>query len=173
MDSTKPQGSINGQEERDLLFARLFGIMAVIQSGLVVRTTPLASSASSSNLPSSLESYEQLLTSLVGLGEQKTWLRESAWFAISLLVNALHESDVLWKEEAVTSTMELLFVKNVVWSTEKVALALKLQDLYPKREWKTFLAPTFKNSDLLSTGNLPTIARILKVCGCLVRQASN
>ena len=155
---------MSGQEERDILFARLFGIMSVIQSGLVVRTGPLPTSASSAALASTLQSYENIIVQLLDLGNQKSWLRESAWFVISLAVNALYESDVSWKENAVEKTLQHLFIDNKIWSTEKIALALKLQDLYPGRDWKSLLSPTFKMSDLFSTGNLMIIARILKVC---------
>ena len=155
---------MSGQEERDILFARLFGTMSVIQSGLAVRTIPLPTSASSASLASNLESYEHIVIQLLDLGHRKSWLRESAWFAISLAANALYESDVSWKEDAVEKTLQHLFIENKIWSTEKVALALKLQDLYPGRDWKTLLSPVFKMPDLFSTGNLMIIARILKVC---------
>lgn len=159
---------MSGQEERDILFARLFGTMSVIQSGLAVRTRPLPTSASSATLASTLGSYEHIITQLIGLGEQKSWLRESAWFAISLAIDALHGSDVSWKEDAVEKTCQHLFIENKIWSTEKIALALKLQDLYPGCDWKTLLSPIFKTSDLFSAGNLMIIARILKVCPLIV-----
>ena len=155
---------MSGQEERDVLFARLFGTMSVIQSGLAVRTGTLPTSASSAALASTLQSYEHIVVQLLDLGDRKSWLRESAWFVISLAVDALHESDVSWKENAVEKTLQHLFIENKIWSTEKIALALKLQDLYPGRDWKTLLSPTFKMSDLFSAGNLMIIARILKVC---------
>ncbi|KAF9477373.1 hypothetical protein BDN70DRAFT_914180 [Pholiota conissans] len=162
IESTKHLGSMTGQEERDVLFGQLFGIMSVVQSGLVVRTKPLATSASSSTAASSAESFVQIITRLVELGEKKSWLRESAWFTISLATDALHRSDAQWKAEALDHTLELLFQINAVWSTEKVAVALKLQDQYPQRDWRTLLTPTFKTSDLLNSGNLATISRILK-----------
>jgi DNA polymerase phi len=155
---------MSGQEDRDVLFARLFGTMSVIQSGLAVRTGALPTSAASQTLTSTVESYEHIIIQLLDLGDQKSWLRESAWFAISLAVDTLYESDVSWKEDAVEKTLHHLFMENKIWSTEKFALALKLQDLYPGRDWKTLLSPIFKMSDLFSTGNLTTIARILKVC---------
>jgi DNA polymerase phi len=154
---------MKGQEERDVLFARLFGISSVIQSGLVVRAEPLPSSASSETAASSLECYEQIITSLLSLGDQKSWLRESAWFTIGLALDALHRSDVVWKEKAVEKTFDVLFTKHSFWSTEKLALTLKLQDFFPSRDWKSHLSPVFKKTNILSTGNLATVAKILKV----------
>lgn len=81
-----------------------------------------------------------------------------------LAIDALYSSDVPWKGDAVEATIEAIFVENKGWSPEKIALAVKLQGLYPKRDWKKDLSPLFKNPDLLSNTNLVTLARILKVC---------
>lgn len=160
VDGTKTQGSMTGAEERDVLFARLFGLTAVIKSGLIVRTSALAKSAAPA---SALSSYEETVIGLVALGETKSWLRESAWWTIALAIDALVESDVSWKGDAINSTLHQLFVENKPWSPEKVALALKLQNLYPARDWKQLLSPSFKNPDLLSAANLQVVARIVKV----------
>ncbi|KAF8831365.1 hypothetical protein HHX47_DHR1000710 [Lentinula edodes] len=150
MDATKSQGSMTGQEERDVLFARLFGMTAIIQSGLIVRTKPLPTSQSSATLASSFEGYEQVLTELLALGEKKSWLRESAWWAISLAADSLKATEVPWKDEAVHATAQHLFVENKIWSPEKIALALKLQSAFEEFNWRPLFSPTFKNPDLLS-----------------------
>ncbi|KAJ3880960.1 DNA polymerase phi-domain-containing protein [Lentinula edodes] len=162
MDATKSQGSMTGQEERDVLFARLFGMTAIIQSGLIVRTKPLPTSQSSATLASSFEGYEQVLTELLVLGEKKSWLRESAWWAISLAADSLKAAEVPWKDEAVHATVQHLFVGNKIWSPEKIALALKLQSAFEEFNWRPLFSPTFKNPDLLSNVNLQTLALILK-----------
>jgi len=163
LDSSKTQGSMTGQEERDMLFARLFGLTSVIQSGLLVRQRPLPTSASTSALASNLAGYKETLSQLLLLGEKKSWLRESAWWTMCLALDVLHASDVSWKEEAVEATVESVFVNPKLWTPEKVALALKLQAWYPERDWRDHLSPTFKNLGMLSTGNLTGLARILKV----------
>ncbi|KAF8061577.1 DNA polymerase phi-domain-containing protein [Lyophyllum atratum] len=148
-DGTKTQGSMTGQEERDVLFARLFGLTSVIQSGLLVRAGSLTASASSGADISTLSSYEETIKELLALGEKKSWLRESAWWTITLAVDALQDSEVPWKKDAVEATLQQLFVENQNWSPEKVALALKLQTLYPDRDWRKLFLPSFKNPDLL------------------------
>ncbi|KAF9069832.1 DNA polymerase phi-domain-containing protein [Rhodocollybia butyracea] len=162
MDATKSQGSMTGQEERDVLFARLFGMTAIIQSGLLVRTKPLPTSQSSATSASSLAGYEQILTELLVLGEKKTWLRESAWWTIGLAVDSLRAAEVTWKAEAVNATVQHLLVENKVWSPEKIALTLKLHNSFEGLNWRTLVSPTFKNPDLLSNTNLQTVALILK-----------
>lgn len=161
IDATKAQGSTTGQEERDILFARLFGFTAVVQSGLIVRTKPLPTSASSTTLPSNLSSYQELVAQLLDLGDKKSWLRESVWWTFGLAIKTLSTSDVSWKNDAVQFTIST--VLSTSWSPEKIAAVVKLQELYPHHDWKTSLSPVFKNPDLLSTGNMPALARILKV----------
>lgn len=155
---------MTGQEERDVLFARLFGLTAVIQSGLLVRDTPLRTSPSSSTFSSSLPTYEDVLGHLISLGEKKSWLRESAWWTIGLAVDALAKSQVSWKEEGIEVTIKLVLTENKIWTPEKIALVLKLQNLHSSLDWRKLVSPTFKNPDLLSTANLPTLAKIIKVC---------
>lgn len=164
VDSAKKQGSMNGQEERDVLFARLFGIAAVVRSGLLVRQKPLPST--SSNAPvSSLEAYESVLTYLLEIGEAKSWLRESAWWTIGLAIDAVQSSSVPWKAEALASTIKILYSKDEdsFWTPEKVAITLKLQPLTPNHDWDTSLAPVFKGQNIFAPNNLLSLGRILKV----------
>lgn len=153
---------MTGQEERDILFARLFGLTAVIQSGLLVRLAPLPSSASSCNNASSLAGYKEVLSQLIALGEKKSFLRESAWWTMGLAIDTLNSSDVAWKKGAVEFTARSVLVDHTVWTPEKVAITLKFQSAHPKRDW-SILSPTFKNTELLSSANLQMLARILKV----------
>lgn len=155
---------MTGQEERDVLFARLFGLTSIIQSGLLLRDATLPSSSTAA---SDLSSYKEVITQLSALGEKKSWLRESVWWSISLAVDTLTSSDVSWKDDALDATITAIYSESKSWTPEKVALTLKLQSFYPSRDWKKVLSPTFKNPDLLSTGNLTIIARILKVPGVL------
>ncbi|KAJ6455722.1 DNA polymerase phi-domain-containing protein [Mycena sanguinolenta] len=162
VDATKSQGSMTGQEERDVIFARLFGLTAIIQSGLIVRTKPLPSSASSQTSASSLASFQEAISNLVVLGDKKSWLRESAWWSLGLAIDALNASDVPWRDPAFDATVECVFSENAAWSPEKVAITLKLQNIQPDRDWRKFLCPTFKSPDLLANANLQNLARILK-----------
>ncbi|KAI1788483.1 DNA polymerase phi-domain-containing protein [Ganoderma leucocontextum] len=159
LDSSKTQGSMTGQEERDVFFARLFGLTSVIQSGLLLRDTTLPSS---STVASDAASFKEVLDQLLELGEKKSWLRESVWCSICFAVDALSASDVSWKDDALDATVAAVYSDAKTWTPEKLALTLKLQAACESRDWKKLLSPTFKNPDLLSTGNLGAIARILK-----------
>lgn len=154
---------MTGQEERDALFARLFGLTAIIQSGLLVRDTPLASSGSSAPAASDLNSCLDVVSQLVALGEKKAWLRESAWWTLKLAIEAIGSSDVSWKEDTLKSIFGTLFSDNKSWTPEKVALIPLMQTLYPRADWNKVLSPTFKQGELLHPTNYHTLARILKV----------
>ncbi|TFK46446.1 hypothetical protein OE88DRAFT_1667862 [Heliocybe sulcata] len=159
MDCSKTQGSMSGQEERDMLFARLFGLTAVIKSGLIVRSAPLPSS---STVAATLTSYLEVVKQLIALGEKKSWLRESTWWTLELALDVLIQSEVEWKEEGVGKTMEVIYEDEKTWSPEKIAVTVMLQERYPQRDWRKYLAPTFKNPRILNTANLATLAKLLK-----------
>lgn len=163
LDASRTQGSATGQEERDVLFARLFGLTSVIQSGLITRDTSLSSSASSSTTASDAASFAMVVSQLLHLSDSKSWLRESAWWSLGLAVDRLCSANVPWKEEALEFLIDTLYVKNKLWTPEKVALTVKLQQLSPFANWKKLLSPTLKHPDVLSSGNFGTLARILKV----------
>ncbi|KAF9653857.1 hypothetical protein BDM02DRAFT_3265026 [Thelephora ganbajun] len=159
LDTSKTQGSMSGQEERDNLFARLFGITSIIHSGLIARNGTLPTSSTPT---SSVESYELVLTTLVALGEKKSWLRESAWWALASAIETLAKSDVEWKEQGVGTAFDIIYISGSSWTPEKLALTLRLQALFPERDWNLVLSPVFKSTDILATQNLKVITKILK-----------
>ncbi|TDL27573.1 hypothetical protein BD410DRAFT_762651 [Rickenella mellea] len=157
--SCEPSGSMTGQEERDVLFARLFGLSVIIQSGLLVRKKPMPMSSA---IPSSLACFQTIVTDLLALGEKKSWLKESSWRTLINAVESVYSSEIKWREDAVRYVEQRLFVEDKSWSPEKVALALKLTTLYPSKEWKGLFSPPFKQPDILNSSNLVALARILK-----------
>ncbi|KAI0340127.1 hypothetical protein BDW22DRAFT_1486396 [Trametopsis cervina] len=169
LDSSLSHGSMSGQEERDVLFARLFGLTAVIRSGLLVRTTPLSPSPRSpaQQPAATLASFQALFDGLAALGARKAYLREGASWALGLAVDALGAADVPWKQEAADWTVSALYDAEDAraWTPEKVALTVRLQRAFPKRKWRETLAPTFKHAPLLHTSNYAALARIMKDLG--------
>lgn len=152
---------MTGQEERDVLFARLFGFMSIIQSGLLVR---IGSSSNSAPVEmSTLSNYTDILSQLITLGEKKSWLRESVWHTILTAIDVLHSSKVTWKSDAVETTCQQIFVEYKFWTPEKITVALKMKSLYPEKNWTKIFSPTFKNGDPVAAANLQTLARIVKV----------
>ncbi|ORY24385.1 DNA polymerase phi-domain-containing protein [Naematelia encephala] len=141
--------SMKGSDERDMLFARLFGLTAIIQSGALF-------SASARPVD-----FDNVVDHLLMLGQYKAWLRESAWWAVVGVTERLLDSQVAWKDEAIERLLETVFADKV-WSQEKVGLALALERRRPDLDWKTLYAPTFKHTPLLANANLVTLAKVLK-----------
>ena len=162
-----------------MLFARLFGLTAIIHSGLLLRThPPLPRSASAPSTPASCAAVLGALRALAGA---KSWLTEPAYWAIGRAMDylaAAAEEDVPWREEAVHNLVEEVFGEapsadggalngESMWIPEKISLALRAQRLWPGREheWRRLWSPTIKHADVLHPANLMMLARILRVRG--------
>lgn len=125
--STQTNKTLKGTEQRDLLFARLFGLMSVIDSGLLAQSS------------TTLEDFKTTLGELWTLGEKKSWLRESAWWAtirgLKELINRQADEAPEWREEAIKAVVMRVFGNEgkgaLAWTQEKVALALMLQSHRP------------------------------------------
>lgn len=159
MSSSEITGSLTGQEERDMMFARLFGLTSIVQSGLIVResTLPHASGAASS-----LHDYRRLVEEIHALGERKSWFRESCWWTILETVSCVIQSAASFKTSALDWTFNLLFVQNTDWMPEKVGLWLKFHFVWTDIS-QAPLKQVFKGKHPLLVENLPTLAKILKV----------
>ena len=163
LESSQLGHSLRGQEERDFLFSRLFGIHAVIASGLIFAAS------------SSLHDWQVAIEETVYLGERKAWLRESAGWVVQLATRELlakTTEQVAWREHGLKAVVRALFVNKPdpsssapnEWTPEKLAMAVVLQETDVEADWATFTAPTFASPKLLSSAaNIPAIARILKV----------
>ncbi|KAI9446728.1 DNA polymerase phi-domain-containing protein [Lactarius indigo] len=179
LDASRTTGNQTGQEERDLLFARLFGLASIVHSGLLIRTHP--SLPQSHSAPSTPESCEAVLNALCTLACAKSWLAEAAYWVVGsalVLLAAARDEDVPWREKVVLALLEEEFGEassveeraaksGVVWTPEKIALALRAQRLWPEREheWRWIWAPTFKRGNIFHRANLVTLARILRETG--------
>ncbi|QRW27168.1 DNA polymerase phi subunit [Rhizoctonia solani] len=144
LEASAISNSMKGQEVRDTLFARLFGLTAVIQSGLLFRTSRLTTSPSAPEelgLPaSSLVAYQTTVTELFNLGEKKSWLRESSWWSIDLALRSLHSSQGLeWKDQAIQWTIETIYRGDQAkeWTPEKLGLTVTFKILLPINHGKT------------------------------------
>ena len=185
LDTTRMSSNQSGQEVRDLLFARLFGLNAIIHSGLLLRTRPpLPRSASA---PSTSESCAAVIDALLALARAKSWLAEAAYWAIGRVMDLLAaaaEEDVPWRDEAVRNLFEAVFGEDCssesgtrksggIWTPEKIALGLRAQRLWPESEpeRRRLWAPTLKHGNILHPANLATLAKILKVCGLVLWMA--
>jgi DNA polymerase phi len=150
---------MSGQEQRDMYFARLFGLTSIIQSGLLFRQDPPAYSSSPA---SSLEDFQKVLEELITLGEKKSWFRESCWWSVALALDVLFASLAPWKSQASNWALDALFPSGCEWTIERAGIWIKYhQNWGQKASGK--LAPKLKTSHPLATANLPMLARVLRV----------
>jgi DNA polymerase phi len=119
--SSQTSKSNKGQENRDFLFARLFGLTAIVNSGALFATT------------ANIDDFRVVTGELVGLGRRKGWLKESAWYTLISAVEGLLASEASWAEEALTEVIDKAYGREAEggWSSEKVALTLLLEQKRP------------------------------------------
>lgn len=108
---------MKGVEERDMLFARLFGLTVIVDSGVLFGGHARVADQAD---------FDETIDRLVELGKAKAWLRESAWWTILSALRKLLASDVAWKDEAIQGALERLAAEPA-WTQEKVAVVLLLQ----------------------------------------------
>jgi len=143
---------MKGSEERDMMFARLFGIIALADSGTLFAST------------ARLEDFVTVVDSLMALGDAKEWLAEAAGWGLLRVAEGLADSSVEWKAEALKVMTDKLY-SNSTWTPEKIALTLSLSAKAPELDWKALVAPTFKHTPLLAPQNLSILGRVLKEGG--------
>ncbi|ORY76630.1 DNA polymerase V [Protomyces lactucae-debilis] len=157
--STTPVGNVKGQETRDYQFGRLFGLQAIVTSGMLVRKE------------TSKEQIRDLVGMLFELSLSKGWLRESC---ASVIIQVLDMMDAtaanqgkaqgklsksLAKLPRKTAEMvhEMLESSHMEKTMEGLALHLTCTRLGSKKA----LGGTWKNDNLLASENLPAIASIM------------
>lgn len=112
---------MKGTDERDGLFARLFGLIALVQSG------SLFSSIEGKAAKDASEVVGKTLSCLVELGGKKGWLRESAWWGVvQALEGAIGMSEGEGRKVVLEKMLEVIREEKT-FSQEKLALVLILE----------------------------------------------
>ncbi|KAA8907472.1 DNA polymerase phi-domain-containing protein [Sphaerosporella brunnea] len=145
--NTAIPGHASGQEERDYWLGRLFGLQSVFQSNVLFINDD------------TIAEYPAVLDLLFELARKKPWLMESSAWTVAASIPR-------WPEVVKTKAAEITYAKLVesglAKTGEGVGILLALQANIPvvappKDVWS-------KGSPLL-TGNLVTLARVLKESG--------
>ncbi|KAK4703351.1 DNA polymerase phi, partial [Phenoliferia sp. Uapishka_3] len=160
LTSSTPATGHDSREERDLLFARLLGLHAVLRSGVVYR--PEATNG---------ETFKDVILALLALSGKKSWIREPAYWVliegVRTLLNLTGEADVpAWREDIGQWIIQRLLVdsreKARGWSPEKISLVLVLQACGVEADYVTVLSPTFPSGNPLARTSLTQLAQALK-----------
>lgn len=126
LSTSTPNAGSDSREERDLLFARLLGLHAVIRSGILFRVGCTNG-----------ETFKEVILALLALSGKKSWIREPAYWVLIQGITTLlaleggDDSVPAWREEMGGWMIQRLLndsrEKARGFSSEKVALVLVLQ----------------------------------------------
>lgn len=146
---SNPQVAASRQEQKDFMFAKLFGIMGLVQSGLLVQEL------------AGVEEWKRAMSILIALSGDKPWMAEScAWVMVSAIAQLQDHKDLAWGKEAEDwMTQQITSTKDL--SPEKLAVLLQLSH-GQSDFFSTLSLPGMKKEHPLSTANLAQLARVLK-----------
>ncbi|EST09894.1 DNA polymerase V [Kalmanozyma brasiliensis GHG001] len=148
---SNPQVAASRQEQKDFMFAKLFGIMSLVQSELLVQPS------------ATISDFKRSMSILIALSSDKPWMAESCAWVMVQAVAQLQRADVeiewsqaaqSWMTEQISSTKEL--------SPEKLAVMLQLSHGAGADFFQTVALPSMRKEHPLSTANLASLARVLK-----------
>lgn len=153
LKNTVVHGSMSGQEVRDVQFARLFGIYALVRSGLLYH-------AASSSLVTFQRTFELLLT----IASYKSWLSESCGFVLLESLHPLAHDNVhrpAWAHEALEWVAQRVGSAKHL-SPALLALLATLARIEPSLPLEGHVPAPLKSANLLASNNLPVVARVLR-----------
>lgn len=149
---TVARGNLSGQELRDLQFARLFGIFALVRSGLLYAPT------------SSLPTFQRAFYILTKVAYYKSWISESCgWVLMQMMLPLASDSASrpVWAAEALDWVASCVTTTHSL-SPETVALTLTLSRIAPELNMGGRLSPPLKHPCILATPNLTMLANVLR-----------
>ncbi|ORX57494.1 hypothetical protein DM01DRAFT_1334110 [Hesseltinella vesiculosa] len=106
--------SSNNEETRDLLFGRLFGLMAIVASGLLTRST------------TTTDDIARMLKDLAEVAKAKVFLNEVAYHVIINMLPYIAQRDEQDKAQIIDQIKTLFFAEDI-HTVDQVNLALALQ----------------------------------------------
>ncbi|KAF3992428.1 hypothetical protein FT663_00708 [Candidozyma haemuli var. vulneris] len=161
IQTSQTSASMKGSELRSVLFGRLFGFQALLNSKLLFDTEV-----------SSQKVLEKYVKSLVELAGTKPWLRETVMFTLCQFVTVYLQSE-LFDKDGLVYVLQRIQDEHLTLTVEGLAVYLTIpQPLRSQSAAKlTNAASGWKNGDPLSKGNLQTLALVLKDAGPVNEQS--
>lgn len=151
MTLTEVKSSMKGKEERAVLFGRLFGLQAILNSGLLYDREV-----------SPLDALQEFTSLLIQLSTLKSWIRESTIFTLCSFMSKMEGTQE--NEGLFVSIFQQLNDAGLNLTTEGVAvyLSVKSNNRSVYAQQVENLQPSWKNGDPFSKGNLPLLTKVLK-----------
>ncbi|SJX60313.1 related to DNA polymerase V [Sporisorium reilianum f. sp. reilianum] len=148
---SNPQVAASRQEQKDFMFAKLFGIMSLVQSDLLVQPT------------ATIHDFKRPMRILIALSSDKPWMAEScAWVMVNAVAQLQRpEVQIDWADAAQSwMTRQISSTKEL--SPEKLAVMLQLSHGAGADFFHNVALPSMRKEHPLSTANLGALARVLK-----------
>ncbi|KAJ1815007.1 DNA-directed DNA polymerase, partial [Coemansia sp. RSA 2598] len=143
---TEATNSMKGQEQRDMHFGRIFGLMALVQSGIIARKGT-----------TSVE-IRKIVMELASTGAKKSYLREIAYVTLASIVPELSKFD--FRDEAISMFVAVALDKGAIETPDELFLAMCLRKAYPDYDWHSAF-PHWHGKHMLSQKNANKLAPIL------------
>ncbi|KAI9225206.1 MAG: DNA polymerase phi-domain-containing protein [Piptocephalis tieghemiana] len=144
--STEISSGSSGQEERDALFGRVFGLMCIVQAGIPAR--------SSTSVSPDLERLFDMATSL---SRVKPYLREPTAQVLLHLVPQIHSST----HPRALEKLATKFLSTETKTPESLQVALAIHETLPTLRIDRHFSG-WESGDLLQAANLPMVSEILR-----------
>ncbi|RKO89758.1 DNA polymerase phi-domain-containing protein, partial [Blyttiomyces helicus] len=135
-----------GQEEREIYFGRIFGLMAICESGMLARPH------------TTFDDVKQILSGLMKYATTKSYLKESCYKVILTLVEKLEGTE--FRDEAVPHIISTVLHEGIS-SVDDLWFAIVLQAKEKDFDWATLL-PTWKKGKVLHPKSVKQLAEFLK-----------
>lgn len=150
VESTQVKSSMKGKDERAILFGRLFGLQALLNSGYITSEE------------ASIREKQTFVTLLVELSTTKPWLRETAIFTLCSFIKQLRLVGH-FDAEFVRSVFLSFDEQGLTLTSEGLAVYLSIPSEFRSVSQEVVRgSASWKNGDPLSKGNLPVLSRTLK-----------
>ncbi|KAI8990992.1 DNA polymerase phi-domain-containing protein [Mycotypha africana] len=143
---TERTKSMSGEEIRDVLFGRLFGLQSIVAAGMIAR-----SSTTTADIIRIVESLHEMATT-------KSYLAEVCHHVVINMLS--HFKDTKHQDEVVEK-IKALFLDGPVSNVDQLNLIIGMQQKLNNVDLSTQLAK-WKNHNILHPANLKLLSNILK-----------
>ncbi|KAJ3092493.1 DNA-directed DNA polymerase [Quaeritorhiza haematococci] len=141
-------GSMKGKEERDMYFGRLFGLMAITQSGMLLRSH------------TTLADIQRMITCLCEYATAKSYLTETCFHVVISILNRIESRTDIHSEACEFAVQTVL--NDGVATPEELWFAILMQQKCPTLpQWSSALK-SWKNTSILHPSNKAKLVEILK-----------
>ncbi|KAJ3189227.1 hypothetical protein HDU85_002852 [Gaertneriomyces sp. JEL0708] len=135
-----------GQEEKDILFGRIFGILAICQADMLRRPH------------TTLDETKELVTALLKYSSSKSYVRETCF---KVLITILENIQGHALENEVIAYLVPAVLAKEVSTPEDLWFAVVAQSKHPEFDWASAL-PSWKSGSIYNRNNLGKVVEILK-----------